>query len=616
MHCVRKLAEQLYWVGGSDRRLTLFENAFPIPRGISYNAYLLLDEKTVLLDTVDTAIGGLFFENLAQALQGRPLDYLVVSHMEPDHGAMLGELCLRYPNAQIVCTAKSAAMIAQFFNDSLASRIQVVGEKSELCAGGHTLTFLTSPMVHWPEVMVTYEKNQGILFSADAFGTFGAISGHLFADEVEFERDWLPDARRYYANIVGKYGPQVQALLGKLTGADVRMLCPLHGPVWRKDIDWYLRKYQLWSTYQPEESSVLIVYGSIYGHTENAADILAAKLARAGAGPIAMYDVSAADPSLLVAEAFRCSHIVLCSVTHNGGIFHTLDHLLSEWKDHNLQNRTVSIVENGSWAPAAGSLLRKRLDEMKNMRVLERTVTLLSALKPEQEEALGLMAEEIVHHMAARSPKPAAYTASGATVDSKAFSNVIYGLFALFAGDGQKENGCIVNTLFQVTNEPKRVAVTVNKQNFTHDLIMKTGIFNLSILTEDAPFSLFRHFGFQSGRTADKFAGRNDPRSANGLPYLGEASNTMLSGKVLQNLDCGTHTLFLADVTETRILSDMPSASYGYYFEHIKPKPQPEKTQKRGFVCKICAYFYEGETLPPDFVCPICKHGAADFTKS
>lgn len=610
--------DSLYWVGGSDRRLARFENAFPIPKGISYNAYVLLDEKTVLLDTVDAAIRDLFFENVAHVLGDRSLDYVVVSHMEPDHCATLEDLCQRYPRAQILCNAKAAKMVGQFFSQELAGRVRLVAEGDELSLGRRTLTFLMAPMVHWPEVMFTYEKAQGVLFSADAFGTFGALNGNLFADEMDFERDWLPESRRYYANIVGKYGPQVQAALKKLEALEVKLLCPLHGPIWRKNIPWYVDKYRKWSAYEPEEASVLILYASIYGHTENAAEILAAKLAERGARGIAMYDVSSTEPSLLVAEAFRASHIALCSVTHNNGIFHLLDHLLTEWKDHNLQNRTVAVIQNGSWAPAAGALIRKRLEEMKNMRVLEPSLTLLSKLEPSQEKELGLMADGLMASLAAApgaclaaSPAPA----DEEGVDPKAFFTIGYGLYVLTARDGEQDNGCIINTLIQTTDQPKRMTMAVNKLNKTHDMVLKTGIFNICVLTQEVPFALFQRFGFQSGHQVNKFEGRNDPRSENGVRYLTDSCNAFLSGKVLQTVDCGTHTLFIADVTQAQVLCTVPSVTYAYYFDNIKPKPKPkaEDKPKRGYVCKICGYFHEGETLPPDFICPICKHGAADF---
>lgn len=395
MYCVQPITSDLWYLGASDRRLDLFENVFPIPRGTSYNAYLVLDEKTVLLDTVDKAAGEQFQENLEHCLQGRPLDYVVVNHMEPDHCATLCEVLRRWPEAMVVGNAKTLAMIEQFFCVDVTGRSLTVKEGDTLNTGRHTFHFLMAAMVHWPEVMVTYDETDKILFSADAFGTFGALNGNIFADQMHFERDWLPDARRYYTNIVGKYGVQVQTLLKKAAGVEIEMICPLHGPVWRKDIAWFLDKYQKWSTYTPEERAVAIFCGSVYGHTENAACILANRLAEKGVGDIALYDVSHTDVSQLVGEAFRCSHLVFASSTYNNGIFTPMENLLMDLKAHNLQNRTVALVENGSWGPQAGKLMGELLSGMKNMRMLEGTVTMKSSVKEAQREALESLADAL-----------------------------------------------------------------------------------------------------------------------------------------------------------------------------------------------------------------------------
>ena len=395
MYCTRSITNDLYWLGASDRRLALFENAYPIPRGISYNAYLLLDEKTVLLDTVDLSVGELFFENLDHLLQDRKLDYVVVNHVEPDHCATLGALLRRHPETQVVGNAKTLTMIGQFFSSSMAENALVVKEGDVLSTGRHELTFVMAPMVHWPETMATYDKTDKVLFSADAFGTFGAMSGNLFADEMNFEKDWLDDARRYYTNIVGKYGPQVQNLLKKAAGLDIQYLCPLHGPIWRKDAAWFIEKYQRWSTYTPEERGVVIAYGSVYGHTENAAAILGNRLSEKGVRNIAMYDVSNTHPSVLVSEAFRCSHLVVASATYNNGIFTPMETMLMDLKAHNLQNRTVAVIENGSWAPQAGKLIRSCFEGMKNITVLDQGVTLKSSVKEEQREALEALADQL-----------------------------------------------------------------------------------------------------------------------------------------------------------------------------------------------------------------------------
>lgn len=395
MHCVKKVTDDLYWIGGSDRRLALFENVYPIPRGVSYNSYVLLDEKTVLLDTVDASISGLFFENLEYVLNGRTLDYLIVNHMEPDHCAVIGEVVRRYPDVKLVCNAKTVPMLKQFFNFPVEDRTVIVKEMDTLCTGKHTFAFVMAPMVHWPEAMVSYDTVDKILFSADGFGTFGAINGNLFADEVNFERDWLDDARRYFINIVGKYGVQVQNLLKKAATLEIKMICPLHGPVWRENLGWFIEKYDTWSSYKPEDQAVMIAYASIYGNTENAAEILASKLADKGVKNIAMYDVSVTDPSVIVSESFRCSHLVFAVPSYNGGIFTKMETVLSELKAHSLQNRTVAIMENGTWAPVAGRQMREIFAGMKNIELLEEGVTIRSAVKEAQEASLEALAEKI-----------------------------------------------------------------------------------------------------------------------------------------------------------------------------------------------------------------------------
>ena len=395
MHCVKKVTDDLYWIGGSDRRLALFENVYPIPRGVSYNSYVLLDEKTVLLDTVDASISGLFFENLEYVLNGRTLDYLIVNHMEPDHCAVIGDVVRRYPDVKLVCNAKTVPMLKQFFNFPVEDRTVIVKEMDTLCTGKHTFAFVMAPMVHWPEAMVSYDTVDKILFSADGFGTFGAINGNLFADEVNFERDWLDDARRYFINIVGKYGVQVQNLLKKAATLEIKMICPLHGPVWRENLGWFIEKYDTWSSYKPEDQAVMIAYASIYGNTENAAEILASKLADKGVKNIAMYDVSVTDPSVIVSESFRCSHLVFAAPSYNGGIFTKMETVLSELKAHSLQNRTVAIMENGTWAPVAGRQMREIFASMKNIELLEEGVTIRSAVKEAQEASQEALAEKI-----------------------------------------------------------------------------------------------------------------------------------------------------------------------------------------------------------------------------
>ena len=396
MYCVKNIKNDLYWVGGTDRRLALFENVYPIPRGVSYNSYLILDEKTVLLDTVDYSVSQQLFENIAHVLGGRHLDYMIVNHMEPDHCGTIGALVTRYPDIKIVCNSKIAGMMKQFFDFDVDARVQIVEEGDTFTTGRHTFAFAAAPMVHWPEVMVTYDATDKTLFSADAFGTFGAMNGNLYADEVNFERDWLDDARRYYTNIVGKYGPQAQAVLKKAAGLDIEMICPLHGPIWRENLGWFIDKYMKWSSYTPEDQAVMIAYGSVYGHTENLANVLASKLADLGVKDVRVYDVSATHPSYILSEAFRCSHLVFASITYNGGIFTNMEHLLLELKAHNLQNRTVALMENGSWAPVAGKKMKEIFDSMKNIRLLEETAVIRSSMKENQMEQVDALAKAIV----------------------------------------------------------------------------------------------------------------------------------------------------------------------------------------------------------------------------
>lgn len=392
MYCTKNIASDLVWVGANDRRLAMFEGVYSVPAGVSYNSYLLTDEKTVLFDTVDKAVGRIFFENLEHGLGGRTLDYLIVHHMEPDHSATLSELLLRHPETTVVCNDKTAVMIAQFFGPGAAGRMQLVKEGDTLSTGAHELTFYMAPMIHWPEVMMTYDKTAHTLFTADAFGVFGALNGAIFADEVDFDRDYLKEARRYYTNIVGKYGMQVQNLFRKIADLDIRMLCPLHGFVWRRDIEYFFKKYNLWSTYTPEEKGVMIAYASIYGNTENAAEILSSKLRERGVRTV-IYDVSVTPASEIIAECFRWSHLVFASSTYNGGVFVTMDELLRDIAAHNLQKRTVAFMENGTWAPVSARQMTAIFAPLKNMTVLEQSISIRSSLTEGQLAEIEALAD-------------------------------------------------------------------------------------------------------------------------------------------------------------------------------------------------------------------------------
>ena len=618
MYCTKKITDDLIWVGANDRRLAMFEGVYSVPNGVSYNSYLLLDDTTVLFDTVDKAVGGVFFQNVEHALGGRNLDFVVIQHMEPEHSATLGELLLRYPDVKVVCNQKILDMITQFFNLDLSKKAFVVKEGTTLNTGHHTLRFFMAPMVHWPEVMVTYDETTGTLFSADAFGTFGALNGAIFADEVDFANDYMSEARRYYCNIVGKYGNQVQALLKKLHAVDLKMICPLHGFVWRRNLEDFFDKYVKWSTYTPEDTGVMIAYASVYGNTENTAEIISSRLRDRGINTV-MYDVSVTPASEIIAAAFRWSHLLFASTTYNAGIFVSMEELLHDLAAHNIQNRTVAFVENGSWAPTSGKLMKDIIGSCSNMTILDETLTLKSSLKPEQEAQIDALVEAISATIP-RFEKPVVDEAAvaAAEVDPKTMQKFSYGLFVLSAQADGKDNGCIINTAAQLTSSPNRINIAVNKANHTHDMIMATGMFNISFLSEKTSFDTFKRFGFQSGRDTDKFEGFESSvaRSANGLLYVTEGTNAFMSAKVVDSYDYGSHTLFVAEVTEAQILNTDPSVTYAYYFDHIKPKPQPKiEEEKHGYVCKICGYVYEGDTLPDDFICPLCKHGADDFEK-
>lgn len=613
MHCVRKVLDDLIWVGADDRRLACFEGVYGVPDGVSYNSYLLLDEKTVLFDTVDKAVERTFFENLAYALDGRALDYLVISHMEPDHAATIETLVLKHPETKIICNAKIKTMLGQFFSFDMENRLWLVKEGDSFSTGRHHFSFVMAPMVHWPEVMMSYDSTDKILFSADAFGVFGALNGRLFADETDFMGEAMDEARRYYTNIVGKYGPQVQAVLKKAAGLELNYVCPLHGYVWRKHFGDFLEKYLLWSSYTPEEKSVLLAYASVYGHTENAANILAAKLTERGIR-VRMYDTSVTPASYIVSDAFRCSHLVFAATTYNAGIFVTMENLLHDIANHNLQGRSVALMENGSWAPTSGKLMRDILAPLKDTRFIGENISLRSALAEGQLSELDALADAIAADIRPAVPAPAAAPAV-LEVDNDVFSRFSYGVEVLTTRVDGKDYGCIINTAGQVAaGDPKKITISVIKKNNTCDMVMKAGKFNISILTEDAPYSLFQRFGLQSGRDVDKFADVGwTERMANGIRYIPQYTNAVLSCEVIDVRDLETQTLYIANVVEARLLSKAPSCTYGYYHAHIKPKKNPAPERGEGYLCKVCGYFHEGPELPADFVCPLCKHGPEDF---
>lgn len=621
MYCTKRITEDMVWVGADDRRLALFEGVYGVPDGVSYNSYLILDEKTILFDTVDKAVAHNFFDNVAHELGGRKLDYLVISHMEPDHAATIEDIALRYPEAKIVCNAKIRDMLARFFPTDLSDRLHLVKEGDSLSTGRHNFTFVMAPMVHWPEVMMTYDTTDKILFSADAFGSFGALNGRIFADECDFMNEYLDEARRYYTNIVGKYGPQVQSVLRKAAGLEIKYVCPLHSFVWRQGFGDFLAKYDQWSSYTPEVKGVLIAYASVYGHTENAANILAAKLSDRGV-KVKMYDTSVTPASYILSDAFKYSHLVFAATTYNAGVFVTMDQLLHELVTHNLQNRKVAVIENGSWAPTSGGLMREMLSQLKGTEFIGDTLTVKSALTEGQLAELDVLADAIAADVLPPKPAPVEVKVSAESgmdgvfeVDNKAFNKFSYGCEILTTRVDGKDYGCVINTAGQITSsDPKKITISCIKANHTCDMVAKAGIFNISILTEDAPYDLFKHFGFQSGRDVDKFADwPDDLRTVNGVRYIGKHTNAVLSARVIDSRDCGTQMLYIAEVVEAHVLSDKPSCTYSYYHAHIKPKKSPAPPAVEGWICKVCGYFYEGAELPADFVCPLCKHGPEDF---
>ena len=619
MHCTKKVLDDLTWVGADDRRLFCFEGVYGVPNGVSYNSYLLNDEKTVLFDTVDKAVSHTFFDNVKYALNGRKLDYLVVHHMEPDHAATIEDLVLRYPEATIVCNEKIKTLLAQYFDYDMSERLHIVNEGDTLKTGRHELTFVMAPMVHWPEVMMSYDLTDKILFSADAFGTFGALNGKIFADEVDFMSDWLDEARRYYTNIVGKYGRQVEAVLKKAATLDIAYVCPLHGFVWRKHFADFLDKYMHWATYTPEKKGVTLAYASVYGHTENMANILAAKLSDRGVD-VEMFDTSVIDSSYVISSAFKNSHMVFASTTYNACIFIRMEELLHDIQSHNLQERKVALLEHGSWGPTSGKLMREILSAIPGTQFIQdNPISILSAPKANTLDELDALADAIAADIVP--PKPAAAPAAADApavpleVSNDAFFKFTYGVEVLTTQVDGVDYGCIINTAGQVAaGDIKKITISCIKQNHTCDMVAKAGKFNISILTEDAPFALFQQFGFQSGRDVDKFAevDYND-RTANGIRYIPTYTNAVLSCEVLESYDLETQMLYIAKVVEAKVLSDAPSVTYGYYHAHIKPKKAPVSDQPEGWRCKVCGYFYEGHELPEDFTCPLCKHGPEEF---
>lgn len=591
-----KITNDIKYVGVNDHEIDLFEGQYVVENGMAYNSYVIMDEKIAVMDTVDARFTHEWLDNIENIIGSRQPDYLVIQHMEPDHSANIANFMNVYQNTKIVSTEKAFAMMRQFFGTDFEGRKIVVGEGDTLSLGKHNLTFVLAPMVHWPEVMVTYDSADKVLFSADGFGKFGAL---------DVEEDWACEARRYYIGIVGKYGVQVQNLLKKASGLDIQIICPLHGPVLTENLGYYLNLYQTWSSYAAETEGIVIAYTSVYGHTKKAVETLADKLLKEGCPKVVVHDLARCDIAEAVEDAFRYSKLVLATTTYNADIFPFMREFIHHLTERNFQNRVIGLMENGSWAPLAAKTLKQMLAGCKNLTFAENVVHIKSALNEESAGQLEALAAELCHDYLEQQSETANKN------DLTALFKIGYGLYVVTSNDGKKDNGLIVNTVTQVTDTPNRVAVTINKQNYSHHVIKQTGIMNVNCLSTAAPFKVFETFGFQSGRTVDKFADCTPLRSDNGLVFLPRYINAFMSLKVEQYVDFGTHGMFICSITEARVISNAETMTYTYYQNNVKPKPQTEG--KKGFVCKICGYIYEGDVLPDDFICPLCKHGAADF---
>ena len=590
------ITNDIRYVGVNDHQVDLFEGQYRVPGGMAYNSYVILDEKIAIMDTVDKNFTHEWLDNIQSVLEGRKPDYLVVQHMEPDHAANVGNFMKLYPETTIVSSAKAFNMMTAFFGTNYEDRRIVVGEGDTLSLGRHTLAFVAAPMVHWPEVIVTYDVLDKVLFSADGFGKFGAL---------DVDEPWDDEARRYYIGIVGKYGAQVQALLKKAAALDIQTICPLHGPVLKENLGHYLRLYDLWSSYTVETEGVVIAYTSVYGNTKAAVEKLAEALRANGCPQVIVHDLARCDMAQAVADAFRYSKLVLATTTYNADIFPFMKEFIHHLTERNFRNRTVALMENGSWAPLAAKVMRKMLEECKNLTFADTTVRIVSALNETSSKQVETLAGELSKEYLARQD------ATANKNDLTALFNIGYGLYVVTTNDGTRDNGLIVNTVSQVTNTPNRIAVTINKQNYSYHTIQKTGLLNINCLDVSAPFSVFQRFGFQSGRTVDKFEGLEILRSDNGLAFLPRYINSFMSLKVESFVDMDTHGMFICTVTEARVMSDADTMTYAYYQKNVKPKPETEG--KHGFVCKVCGWIYEGDELPDDIICPLCKHGAADF---
>ena len=524
------ITKDIKYVGVNDHKIDLFEGQYVVPNGMSYNSYVIMDEKIAVFDTVDAAFTHEWLDNLGNALEGRKPDYLIIQHMEPDHSANIMNFIKTYPDAMVVSSAKAFTMMKNFFGTDFENKRIIVGEGDTLSLGKHELTFVTAPMVHWPEVIVTYDSYDKVLFSADGFGKFGAL---------DCDEDWACEARRYYIGIVGKYGAQVGALLKKAAGLDIEIICPLHGPVLRENLGYYLGLYNTWSSYAVEEEGIVIAYTSVYGNTKKAVLQLADRLRANGCPKVVINDLARCDMAEAVEDAFRYSKLVLATTTYNAEIFPFMREFINHLTERGFKNRTVAFIENGSWAPLAAKVMKEMFSQSKNINFAENTVKILSALNAESSAQLEALADELCREYLAQHEETANKN------DLSALFNIGYGLYVITSSDGKKDNGLIVNTVTQVTNTPNRIAVTINKENYSHHIIKQTGKMNINCLTVDAPFAVFEAFGFRSGRNVNKFENCEPLRSDNGLVFLPRYINSFMSLKVEQYVDLDTHGMFI-----------------------------------------------------------------------
>ena len=594
----KNVTKDVYYVGVNDHQIDLFEGQYVVPNGMAYNSYVIVDELVAIMDTVDQHFTKEWLANIKEVLGDRKPDYLIVQHMEPDHSANIMNLVKEYPNMFVVGNSKTFKMMEQFFHEEIKKKL-VVSEGDTLNLGEHTLHFVFAPMVHWPEVMVTYDDKDKILFSADGFGKFGAL---------DVKEDWACEARRYYIGIVGKYGAQVQSLLKKAATLDIQIICPLHGPILNENLSYYLNLYDIWSSYRTETEGVAIFYTSVYGHTKAAAELLKEELEKNGTPKIVLADLAREDMAECVEDAFRYGKIVLATTTYNAGIFPFMDTFIAHLVERNFQNKKIGFIENGTWAPLAAKIMSEKFANSKNIQFVNPVARILSSMNDENKAQIKSLADALSEEYKA---KKESVEENKPEIDTKALFKIGYGLYVVTSKDGDKDNGLIVNTVSQLTDSPLRVAVNINKLNYSHDIIKKTGVLNVNCLNIEAPFSVFQEYGFVSGRDKNKFEGKEIVRSSNGVAVLTKYVNSVISLKVDQYVDLGTHGMFICSVTESKVINNVETMTYNYYQANVKPKPQPAK--KKGYVCKVCGYVYEGDELPEDFVCPLCKHGPADF---